>query len=204
MPRIQLEKKTERLHKQFFTHLTMNKGISAETASEHAQRVDFFALHYLGDYIGKRVLDASGGDREDHLGDWYIRKVLNSTKGDVRPILVAFKKFFKFLYERGEIDKEQLDDILSACKNPQRYIRRFETYFELDPASVAWDAEFEEWLMGYGEEIEEDYEQPYEVNEEINRTFSERGSCRHLSCSGFSASALRKIETNISSGMVWE
>jgi len=99
--------------------------------------------------------------------------VLNSTKSDVRAILVAFKKFFKFLYETREIGKEQLDDILEACTSPQRYIRRFETYFELDPECETWEADFDEWSMGYEEEIEVDYEQPYEVNEEINGAFSE-------------------------------
>ena len=173
----QSEDKTERLLKQFFEHLTIKKGISEETASAHAHQIEFFASHYLRDYEGKSLLDASGSDIEGYLGDWYIRKVLNSSKSDIRAILVAFKKFFKFLYEKQEIGKEQLDDILAACANPQRYIRRFETYFELDPESETWNEEFEEWSMGYGGEIEEeievDYEQPYEVNAVLNRAFSE-------------------------------
>ncbi|HUV02472.1 MAG TPA: site-specific integrase [Desulfobacteria bacterium] len=177
MTRKRLGNNTERLITQFFPYLTAEKGISEETASAHAHQIDFFASHYLRDYEDKSLLDASGMDIENYLGDWYIRKVLNSTKSDVRPALVAFKKFFKFLYETQEIGKEQLDDILEACANPQRYIRRFETYFELDPESETWNEEFEEWSMGYEEEIEEieeDYEQPYEVKEEINRAFSEK------------------------------
>ena len=173
MPHRRLEKKTERLIKQFYNYLTENKGLSEETASAHAQRIEFFALHYLMDYEGKNLLDASGNDIENYLGDWYIRKVLNSSKSDVRPALVAFKKFFKFLYEKRKIGKEQLEDILLACESPQRYIRRFETYFELEPESETWDEEFEEWLMGYGDEVEEDHERPFEVNEELSRVFSE-------------------------------
>jgi hypothetical protein len=151
----------------------LKKGISKDTASAHAHQIDFFAFHYLKDYEGKSILDASGKDIENYLGDWYIRKVLNSTKSDVHPILVAFKKFFKFLYEKREIEKEQLEDILEACANPLKYIHRFETYFELDPESGTWDEDFEEWSAGYEDEIEEDYEQPYGVNEEINRAFLE-------------------------------
>ena len=165
--------KTERLIRQFYKHLTLKKGLSEETASEHAHRIDFFASHYLRGYEGKSILDASGNDIENYLGDWYIRKVLNSAKSDVRPALVAFKKFFKFLYEKQKIGKEQLADILEACASPQRYLRRFETYFELDPESVTWAEDFEEWSMRYEGEIEEDYEQPYEVNGEINRAFSD-------------------------------
>jgi hypothetical protein len=174
MTRRRLEKDTERLIKQFYDYLRAEKGLSEETASAHAYQIAFFATHYLRDYEGKSILNASGIDVESYLGDWYIRKVLNSTKSDVRSILAAFKKFFKFLYERGEIDKEQLEDIHSACEDPQKYIRRFETYFELDPESETWAADFENWLMGYEEEIEEDYEHPYKVNEEINRAFSKK------------------------------
>ena len=164
--------KTERLIRQFYNHLKLKKGLSEETASAHAHEIEFFATHYLRDYEDKSLLDASGMDIMSYLGDWYIWKVLSSSKSDIRAILVAFKKFFKFLYEKQEIGKEQLDDLLEACANPQRYLRRFDSYFELDPESDAWEAEFENWSMGYGEEIEEDYEQPYEVNAGINRAFS--------------------------------
>ncbi len=173
MPRRRLEKRTKRLIQRFYKHLTMKKGLSDETASKHAQRIEFFALHYLRDYEGKSLLDASGNDIENYLGDWYIQRVLNSSKSDVRPALVAFKKFFKFLYETRKIDKEQLQDIVSACESPQRYIRRFETYFELEPWTPTWDEDFEDWLLGYGDEGEEDHERPFEVNEELSRAFSE-------------------------------
>jgi hypothetical protein len=166
------ENKTDRLIQRFYKHLKLKKGLSEETASAHAHQIEFFALHYLRDYEDKSLLDASGMNIESYLGDWYIRKVLNSSKSDIRSILAAFKKFFKFLYEKQEIGKEQLDDLLEACANPQRYIRRFDSYFELDPESETWEEDFEEWSMGYGEEIEEDYEQPYEVNAGINRAFS--------------------------------
>ncbi len=172
MTRRRLEKKTEKLIKHFYNHLTIEKGISKETASEHAERISFFAFHYLTGYEGKSLLEVTGIDIEDYLGNWYIRKVWGSGKSDVRHILVAFKKFFKFLHENGKISKEKLEDILSACEDPQQYIRRFETYLELDPESETWDEDFERWFMGQEEEIEVNYEQPFEVNEEINGSFS--------------------------------
>ncbi|MBC8520984.1 MAG: site-specific integrase, partial [Methanomicrobia archaeon] len=173
MTRRRLEKETEKLIELFHNYLTMNKGLSEETASEHAERIRFFAFHYLIGYEGKSLLEVTGYDIEDYLGNWYIRKVLNSGNSDVRPALIAFKKFFKFLHENGKISKEQLEDILSACEDPQKYIRRFETYFELDPESETWDEDFERWFMGQEEEIEVNYEQPFEVNEEITGAFSE-------------------------------
>ncbi|MGB2842622.1 MAG: site-specific integrase [Halobacteriota archaeon] len=173
MSRRRLEKETEKLIELFNNYLTIEKRLSEETASEHAERISFFALHYLIGYEEKNLLEVTGYDIEDYLGNWYIRKVLNSGNSDVRPALIAFKKFFKFLHEKGKIDKEQLEDILSACEDPQKYIRRFETYFELDPESETWEEDFERWFMGQEEEIEVNYEQPFEVNEEINGSFSE-------------------------------
>lgn len=175
MPHKQRESNTERLIRQFYKHLELKKGLSEETASAHAGQIKFFASHYLRDYGGKSLLDASGRDIENYLGDWYIRKVMNSSKSNVRAILVAFKKFFKFLFEKGKIEKGQLDNILEACASPQRYISRFESYDALDPESETWDIDFENWLMGeYEEEAEtQDYNQLFDVNTGINRAFSE-------------------------------
>ena len=173
MSRRRLEKEVEKFVELFYNYLKQEKGISEETASEHAHQISFFALHYLIGYEEKSHLDVTGSDIEDYLGNWYIRKVLNSNKSDVRPALVAFKKFYKYLHERGNVEEEQLNDILSACENPQRYIRRFESYFELDPESDTWEQDFERWFMDYEEEAEMNYEQPYEVNAEINGAFSE-------------------------------
>jgi hypothetical protein len=58
----------------------------------HAHHIRFFALHYLIGYAGKNLLEVTGRDIDDYLGNWYIRKVWNSSKSDVRSILTAFKK----------------------------------------------------------------------------------------------------------------
>jgi hypothetical protein len=168
-----LEEETEKLVESFHNYLKQEKGLSEETASGHAHQISFFALHYLIGYEGKSLLEVTSTDIEDYLGNWYTRKVWGSGGSDAHSILVAFKKFYKFLHERGSVEEEQLRDILAACKNPQRYIRRFESYLELDPESETWEQDFEEWFMGYEEEAEVNYEQPYEVNEEINGAFSE-------------------------------
>jgi len=169
-----IEEETEKLVKSFYNHLKQEKGLSEETASEHAHQISFFAVHYLRGYEEKSLLEVTGMDIEDYLGNWYIQKVWNSSKSDVRPILVAFKKFYKFLHERGSMDKDQLADILSACKNPRRYICRFESYDELDPDSETWDIDYEAWFMDEydEEELEKNYEQLFEVNEKISSSFS--------------------------------
>jgi len=46
---------------------------------------------------------------------------------ETEKLVESFHKylFYKFLHERGNVEEEQLSVILSACENPQRYIRRF-------------------------------------------------------------------------------
>ena len=167
-----LEEETEKLIKSFYNYLKQEKGLSEETASGHAHQISFFALHYLIGYEGKSLLEVTSTDIEDYLGNWYIRKIWGSGRSDARSILAVFKKFYKFLHERGNVEEEQLRDILSACKDPQRYIRRFESYLELDPESETWDEDFRNWFMSEyeeEEEIEVNYEQPFEVNAQISR-----------------------------------
>lgn len=174
MTRGELEEEPEKLVKSFHNYLKQEKGLSEETASGHAHQIGFFALHYLTGYEVKSLLEVTSSGIEDYLGNWYIRKVWGSGKSDVRSILIAFKKFYNFLHERGNVEEEQLSDILSACKNPRRYIRRFESYLELDPESETWDEDFRNWFMSdYDEEeIEVNYEQPFEVNTKISRAVS--------------------------------
>jgi hypothetical protein len=169
-----MEEEAEKLVKSFYNYLKQEKGLSEETASEHAHQIGFFANNYLTGYEEKSLLEVTDRDIDDYLGNWYIRKVWNSSKSDVRPILVAFKKFYMFLHESGSVDKDQLDDILSACKTPHGYIRRFESYDELDPDSETWDIDYEAWFMDENdeEELEVNYEQLFEVNEKINTAFS--------------------------------
>ena len=176
MSRRGLEKEVEKFVESFYNYLKQEKQLSEETASAHAHQIRFFALHYLIGYEEKSLLEVTGSDIEDYLGNWYIRKVFGSGRSDVRSILVAFKKFYKFLHERGNLEKEELKDILFACDNPQRYIRRFDAYMELDPESETWDNDFRNWFMGEydEEEIEVNYKQPFELNAQISRAFSER------------------------------
>ncbi len=115
-----LEEETEKLIRSFYNYLKQEKGLSEETASGHAHQISFFAFHYLIGYEGKSLLevDSTDTDIEDYLGNWYIRKIWGSGGSDARSIFGAFKKFYKFLHERGNVEEEQLSDIISALLCP--------------------------------------------------------------------------------------
>jgi hypothetical protein len=124
----------------------------------------------------KHLTAEKGLHKKTALGDWYIRKVASS-RSDLRQVPASFKKFYKFLHESGHLDDEELKDILDACKNPERYVRRLDAYSELDPYSDTWEEDYEGWFFGDLDEgtVEEavDKNQPFDVNSVISQAFSE-------------------------------
>ena len=169
------DSEVEELVTSFYKHLTVEKGLSEKTASRHVDEIEFFAM-YLEGYGQGTLPEVTGMDIEAYLGDWYIRKVASS-RSDIRQIPVSFKKFYRFLHERGYIGDEELEDILDAFKNPDRYVRRLDAYRNLDPYSDTWDEDYERWFFGGldGDMMDEvaDVPQPFDVNSRVIQAVSE-------------------------------
>ena len=171
----ELDSCDEELVTSFHEHLTAEKGLSEKTASKHVDAIELFAT-YLEGYEQGTLPEVTGIDIEEYLGDWYIRKVASS-RSDLRHVPAAFKKFYKFLHERGYLGDEELEDILAACKNPDRYVRRLDAYFELDPDSDTWEQDYERWFFdgvdsGAMEDVA-DEDQPVDTDLGIGQIFSE-------------------------------
>ena len=171
----ELDSEVEELVTSFYKHLTVEKGLSEKTASRHVDEIEFFAM-YLTRYRIGTLPKVTGMDIEDYLGDWYIRKVASS-RSDLRQIPVSFKKFYRFLHEKGHLEDEELEDILDAFKNPEKYTRRLDAYRGLDPDSDTWEEDYERWFF---EELDgavmdgmADEHQPFDVNSVISQAVSE-------------------------------
>lgn len=145
--------KVKKLLYRFQEYLMHEKKLSEHTADSHCHHIGFFYFQYLQNYTDLRITDVNAEVIDEFLGNWYIRKVMNSGKGDVRPILTAFKKFYQYLHEQKMIKKEQMEDILSVCKLPQRYTRRFDSYDSLDFEGEDWEDQFHEWMYNWDEGI---------------------------------------------------
>ena len=171
----ELDCDTEELVTSFYKYLTVEKGLNKNTASNHAGEIDLFAT-YLEGYALGTLMEVTGVDIEEYLGCWYIRKVASS-RSDLRRVPASFKKFYKFLHERGHLDDEELEDILDACKNPERYVCRLDAYSELDPYSDTWDADYERWFFGSLDDgsVEEATAEtpPFNVDSVISQAFSD-------------------------------
>ena len=167
----ELDSEVEELVTSFYKHLTVEKGLSEKTASGHVAEIEFFAM-YLTGYGQGTLPEVTGMDIENYLGDWYIRKVASS-RSDLLQIPISFKKFYRFLHEKGYLGEEELEDILGAFKNPGRYVRRFDAYLELDPDSDTWNEDYVRWSFEGLDEVVVDGHQPFDVNSGISQAVSE-------------------------------
>lgn len=80
--------------------------------------VDFFINDYLLYY---EPISAKNGSSQVgcFLGDWFIRKAIWASVTSVRENIASFKKFYKFMFEIGEISKGdlvELEEEIKECK----------------------------------------------------------------------------------------
>ena len=76
-------------------------GLSEETIYNHVTNIEFFTK-YLVYYEPLQKLDeAKSGDVWMFLVDWYPRKTLCASARSVKSYSASFKKFFKWMANRG-------------------------------------------------------------------------------------------------------
>lgn len=85
-------------------------GLADKTIRNHIFNVDFFINAYL---LARESLKAKDGVRRisTFLGYWFIRKAVWSNVTQIKGNAASFKKFYKFMYEKGEIDYETLEEV---------------------------------------------------------------------------------------------
>lgn len=90
-------------------------GLSKKTISRHLSNVDFYINTYLlreGDNSMEYGLQAI----DDFLGDFFIRKCMWSTPGNIKSTAASIKKFYKCMLEHGKITKEQFQFLCSVIR----------------------------------------------------------------------------------------
>ena len=75
---------------------------------------------YIEDFLN--YYDASSMEEgcyrvDEFLGDWYIRKCMWSTAGNLKTTSASIKKFYQCMLELGHIDQEHYDELQSTIKD---------------------------------------------------------------------------------------
>ena len=106
----------------------MDQGLTEKTIRTHSSNIDFFINDYLAHY--DFVEAREGIDRvSEFLGDWFIRKAMWSTKTTILSNITSIKKFYRYLLEIGEIEKEDFNRLKNIIKEEKDiWIETVEVY----------------------------------------------------------------------------
>lgn len=113
--------------------------LSEKTAKKHAENVDFY-LHDFGVNY-EHILELKDGCYaiSYYLGDWYIDKCAWASKSDCKSQAASIKKFYKFMLDRGLVEKADYQHLVDEIKeNQDEWLETIERY--------------DNWLMGDGDD----------------------------------------------------
>ena len=110
----QIEKDNEKLLAGFEQWL-IDAGLSDATIGRHVDNISFFLEHFLQYY---EPVDARAGADyvAEFLGDWFIRKAMWSSEASIKGNAASLKKFYTFLAERGEVERQVVKNLNQTIK----------------------------------------------------------------------------------------
>lgn len=90
-------------------------GLSGNTIRKHLSNVDFYINEFLlrGD---PHSMEYGVGMIDMFLGDFFIRKCMWSTPGNIKTTATSIKKFYKCMLEHQKIQKEDYDYLCNEIK----------------------------------------------------------------------------------------
>ena len=94
----------------------IQSGLKDKTISRHLSNVEFYINEFLL-YMDAYSMEEGLNMLDDYLGNFYIRKCLWSTPGNIKSTAASIKKFYKSMVDHGEIDKEDYYDLCSLIKD---------------------------------------------------------------------------------------
>lgn len=91
------------------------KELTAQTLRVHMNNIDLFINHFL---LYEDAYEAKDGVHrvDGFLGYWYIRKVMGLSVNQIKSNAASLKKFYSFMFEKGEIEQDNLDDLRDTIK----------------------------------------------------------------------------------------
>lgn len=104
-----LKQENSRLLKEFGDWME-SRGLSRVTSERHLELIDLYINRFLLNNIPVKPKD--GWDFiSDFLGFWLIRKDVSASEDTLRKAATSLKKFYHFLFERGEISEDDLTEL---------------------------------------------------------------------------------------------
>ena len=91
-------------------------GLSKKTITSHLSNVDFYINEFL---LLNEVhpMEDGVGMVDRFLGDFFIRKCMWSTPGNIKTTAASIKKFYKCMLAHDRIKKQEYDYLCNEIKN---------------------------------------------------------------------------------------
>ena len=98
-----------------FSAWLKSSGLSKKTIDNHLSNIDFYVNEYL---LYEEAIEAKDGVDAIgmFLGYWFIKKAMWASQSSIKGNATSLKKFYAFLYEKGLIDQDDLDDLKETIK----------------------------------------------------------------------------------------
>ena len=89
--------------------------MAKKTIRRHCENIDFYVNHFL---LHEDAGRAEEGARRVgvFLGYWFIRKAAWATQTSIKPSAASLKKFYTFMFEKGRIGQDGLDDLKTEIR----------------------------------------------------------------------------------------
>lgn len=102
-----------------FAENLAKSGRTNKTIRRHISNVDFYINKYL--LLEDALAMESGTAMLDgFLGDFFIRKCMWSTPGNIKTTAASIKKFYKCMLDHNKISKEDFDLLSSEIKDSMK------------------------------------------------------------------------------------
>ena len=93
----------------------IDEGLKDSTIKRHLSNVDFYINDFLL-YEEPLAMEYGMGRIDSFLGDFFIRKCMWSTPGNIKSTAASIKKFYKHMMERGIVKKKDYEFLCSEIK----------------------------------------------------------------------------------------
>ncbi|NOX08707.1 MAG: recombinase [Gammaproteobacteria bacterium] len=92
-----------------------SSGLSEKTINNHVSNIDFYVNDYL---LYDDITEAKDGASSVSmfLGYWFIKKAMWASRSTIKGNATSLKKFYTFMHEKKQIDKEDLSDLKEVIK----------------------------------------------------------------------------------------
>ena len=98
-----------------FEQALVDNGLKDSTIRRHLSNVDFYINDFLL-YEGPLPMEYGMARIDSLLGDFFIRKCMWSTPGNIKSTAASIKKFYKYMLDCRVVKKEDYELLCSEIK----------------------------------------------------------------------------------------